>query len=204
MQNQIEAKPANYRAYIEAAHLLAVIALVVGLPMWFWHDHKTCNAEWLQEATAIQDPWSRYTELDHGLNRWLSSEERKQAAHLRDEALEAAVAAHVSPALELVDAQPRRHAAIIDKHPRDPARRASLMGALRVVWPEIDKMTPHARGALLRMAQSCHLHEAPPPVARETVLQCVRHGAALTHTKDELAQLMDSAVLGGPLTAEGP
>jgi hypothetical protein len=185
---------------IDALPAVVVLTLFVGGPVYLYHAHKRENARLFADAVATRDPWARYQELDNWLSdSWLSDEQQSVGRTRRDAALEEAVAAKDPAALQRLDEAGHYYPHLVDKYPHHPEQRESQLRGLRVLWPQLDAMSVTDRVSLLFMAEQCHLHEAPQPFARPTLLECVRTGARMLGDQQTLDRLLVSAVLGAPL-----
>lgn len=180
----------------------ALFALAVGIGFLVWHhdqrEHERETETWLHEVMLQHDPWQRHAQLDQGFGRVMSDSQRQRALEERELALEQALAAGTEAAFELVETQKLDE--LLDKYPRDPARRQLQLNSLAIVWPDIANRAYKERMSLVRAAARCHLHEAAPPVTRKTVVDCVRFGSQSLGGQADLARLMDNAILGEPLT----
>lgn len=172
------------------------------------HYYETENdpevESWLRDVLKQKDPWKRYTTLDAGFAGHHSSvDQRRRMVEHMGHAIEQALAARTVAAFDLVETQ-GVYVDLLDKYPRDPARRQLQLEALWLLWPDIVSRTPAVRMQLVRMANRCHLHEAAPPLTRQTVVDCLRYGARSLGTQQDLTKLMDSAVLGEALAGAAP
>lgn len=189
---------------LDALTQLAGLAAVCGFVVYGWHLYTEANVReadtWLEEASAIRDPWQRHQKLWHG-HALHTDDQRKRAEALLHASLEQALNEHSESALEFVDNRESSDSdELFDRYPRDPEQRAAQTASLRLVWPQLGSMRVFDRAALIRMAERCHLHEAVAPVERQTVLDCLRFGAQSRRTQSVLERLMDSAALGHSLT----
>lgn len=179
--------------------------LIITVGAYFLYQHGKLDREretetWLQEVLQHQDPWKRYNQLNSGFfEHDPTDDQRHRIGEQQTRALEQALVARNEAAFDLVEKQGISNE-LLDRYPRNPARRQQQLEALAAVWPDIACRSHVVRMSLVRMADRCHLHEAAPPVARQTVIDCVRSGAQSLGTQADLTRWMDSAVLGEPLT----
>jgi hypothetical protein len=196
-------QPQQKTAWDPALELLWKVVFLCSLVGAGMYGYRSCEIErsrWLTETLDIRDPWTRYSELEKGLGRWLTEEQEASVRRHRDAAFEEAVAAKDPAALLRLEEAGQYYPRLVEKYPRQPEQRESQLRGLRVMWPQLDAMPVTDRVSLLFMAERCHLHEAPQPFARPTILECVRTGARMLGDQQTLERLLVSAVLGAPLT----